>query len=257
MPTVRCRSCSEWHHQPCVIALDVEPLTYVCARCQVSVNGVSWNSSEINQPLFFPFLKKPDAEQAGPHLEALELTPPLQLHPGQAQSLHDLATVLLKRFQQKGDFKDLEESIWYNRTVLELLPAHHPTQPFSLDSLGVTLNLRFERTGDFEDLDESIRCHREALVQFPAHGPNWPVSLANLAHSLSTRFCNTGKFEDLDESIRCYQEALELSPAHSHRSRWFDVLASALSRRFDAKGDIEDLDESIRCHREALELKPT
>ena len=32
MPTIRCTSCSEWHHRPCVILLDVEPLTFVCER---------------------------------------------------------------------------------------------------------------------------------------------------------------------------------------------------------------------------------
>ena len=57
MPTVQCTSCSEWHHQSCVSALDVESLTYVCARCQVSVNGVRWNSSE-NNDAFFSVIEK-------------------------------------------------------------------------------------------------------------------------------------------------------------------------------------------------------
>ena len=46
IPTIRCTSCSEWHHRPCVIALDVESPTFVCECCLVSVNWVSWNCVE-------------------------------------------------------------------------------------------------------------------------------------------------------------------------------------------------------------------
>lgn len=37
MPTVRCSTCSEWHHRPCVGFFHAEQRKFVCRRCQVSV----------------------------------------------------------------------------------------------------------------------------------------------------------------------------------------------------------------------------
>ncbi|KAF8954179.1 hypothetical protein BDZ97DRAFT_514398 [Flammula alnicola] len=34
MSTVRCTSCSEWHHRHCVGFLDLEPLIFLCERCK-------------------------------------------------------------------------------------------------------------------------------------------------------------------------------------------------------------------------------
>jgi hypothetical protein len=73
---LRCTSCSEWHHRPCVISLDDESSTLVCERCQVSDNGLSWNRSKINHPLFLLSLKKRTHRwNATPFLSSVSLDP--------------------------------------------------------------------------------------------------------------------------------------------------------------------------------------
>ena len=34
MPTVRCSTCSEWHHRPCVGFFDIEQYKFVCGPCK-------------------------------------------------------------------------------------------------------------------------------------------------------------------------------------------------------------------------------
>ena len=98
-------------------------------------------------------------------------------HPNRPGLLNHFANLLSKRFEQKGDFEDREESIRCLREALGMCPAPHPNRSDLLNNLANLLSKRFKQKGDFEDREESIRFHREAWELRPAHHPNESGSL--------------------------------------------------------------------------------
>ncbi|KIM71698.1 hypothetical protein PILCRDRAFT_82523 [Piloderma croceum F 1598] len=201
--------------------------------------------------------KVKDLEIAIPPLREGQALLPVH-HPNVSlASLNNLAIALSTRFDQLGQYEDLDEAILFHREALELRAAPHPRRSSSLNNLAVALSTRFDQLGQREDLDEAILFHREALKLFPAPHPHRSGSLNNLANALRTRFDQPGQCEDLDEAILFYREALELFPApHPDRSSSLNNLANVLRTRFDQRGQGEDLDDAILFRREALELFP-
>ncbi|KIJ58461.1 hypothetical protein HYDPIDRAFT_102629, partial [Hydnomerulius pinastri MD-312] len=100
----------------------------------------------------------------------------------------NLASALLRRFEQHGDGNDLDEAIQHYRAALQLTPVGHPHRSLSLNNLASALWTRFSQRGDGNDLDEAIQHHRAALQLTPAGHPHRSLSLNNLANALSTRF---------------------------------------------------------------------
>ncbi|KAF8177479.1 CHAT domain-containing protein [Mycena galopus ATCC 62051] len=170
-------------------------------------------------------------------------------------ALHNLATALKTRFDQRGDSKDLEEAIELHREALALHVPPHPHRGGSLNDLANALETRFEQKKKLNDIDEAIELHREALaLRVPPH-PSRCVSLNNLAGVLETRFEQQGDSNDLDKAIELHREALSLRlPPHSARGSSLNNLASALQTRFEQRWDSKDIDEAIELHREALIL---
>jgi hypothetical protein len=128
MPTVRCTSCSEWHHRPCVISFNVEPLTFVCERCQVSLNGVTCNCSGSKHPLFFSlFLKKRTREQVGPSQQ----THPPNATPFPAPIYPDDPSVSISGMPTSGalalSFGLGEIGSLSSGTSSSRIPLYHPT----------------------------------------------------------------------------------------------------------------------------------
>ncbi|KAJ7853189.1 hypothetical protein B0H14DRAFT_3655391 [Mycena olivaceomarginata] len=171
------------------------------------------------------------------HREALGLC--RAPHPNLAASLDKLANSLRKRFEQKGDAKDLYEAIELHRKALDL----------SLNNLANSITMRLEQRTHAEDIDDAIRLYREALTLCPARHPDRASSFNNLAASLYRPFEQRGDAGDMDEAIQLYCEALVLRLA-PHPGR-----AGSLNNRFKQRGDAKDLDEAIKLHREALDLR--
>ncbi|KAF9232419.1 TPR-like protein [Melanogaster broomeanus] len=209
-------------------------------------------------------------------------------------ALHNLANALSRRFEQRGDGKDLDEAIQHHRTALQLRPEGHPDcsaslinlanqgdgkdldeaiqhhitalqlmpegDPLcsaSLNNLATALSRQFEQQGDGKDLDKAIQHHRTALQLLPEGHPDCSASLNNLATALSTRFEQQGDGKDLDEAIQHHRTALQLRPeGHPDHSASLNNLATALSTRFEQQGDGKDLEEAIQHHRTALQLRP-
>ncbi|KAJ7040492.1 hypothetical protein C8F04DRAFT_237798 [Mycena alexandri] len=172
-------------------------------------------------------------------------------------SLDSLALALLRRFEQTGQLRDLEESIAFHRQTLELRPESHPDRSSSLSNLATALEIRFEQTGQMADLEESITFHQQALELRPGSHPDRSNSLSKLATALRTQFQQIGQLANLEESIAFHRQALELRPgAHPDRSNSLSNLATALQTRFEQTGQLADLEESIAFHRQALELFP-
>ncbi|TFK24320.1 mucin-like protein 1 [Coprinopsis marcescibilis] len=179
-------------------------------------------------------------------------------HPKRSDSLNILANGLLIRFEQKGSFEDLEQSIIHHTEALGLRPSPHPDRSSSLNNLANALFNRFENKGSFGDLKQCIILYTEALGLRPSPHPNRSASLSNLANALLTRFQQKGSFDDLGECIILHTEALGLRPSpHPGRSASLSNLASALRTRFETKGSSDDLDQCTILHTEALRLRPS
>jgi hypothetical protein len=179
-------------------------------------------------------------------------------HPNHFPSLDNLATALRTRFDQSGQYEDLDLAISARRDALKQLSApRHSLLSTCLNELAFDLGTRFKQSGSCEDLDEAISLHRDALKLRPAPHPNRCNSLNNLATVLDMRFDQSGQGKDLNEAIVLYRDTLKLRPApHPLRSAPLNNLANALGRRFNQSGQPEDLDEAISLHRDVLALRP-
>ena len=197
-----------------------------------------------------------DLEEAITHFHhSLTLRPPG--HSDRPNSLCNLATAILTRFQQLGQMEDLEEAINFHQQALALYPLNHPNRSSSLNNLANAISTRFEQLGQMEDLEVAIKYHRQALVLRPPGHPDRSSSLNNLATAVSTRFKQLGQMEDLEEAIKCHRQALVLHPpGHPNHSLSLNNLGEAVSTRFEQLGQMEDLEEAIMYHRQALVLHP-
>ncbi|KAJ7258274.1 CHAT domain-containing protein [Mycena rebaudengoi] len=169
--------------------------------------------------------------------------------------LNNLGYAVIRRFEQRGDPKDIEEAITLHREALELRAAPHSDRGTSLNNLANGVQLQFMQRGDPKDIDEAIMLHREALELRAAPHPNRGSSLNNLANAVQTCFEQCGDPKDIDEATMLYREALEIRAApHPNRGMSLNNLANAVQKRFEQWGNPKDIDEAIMLHREALEL---
>ncbi|KAG1763225.1 TPR-like protein [Suillus occidentalis] len=179
------------------------------------------------------------------------------MHACRGQLLGNLSTMLITRFNRRGNVEDMDQAITLAREVLALCPVSHTDRPMSLNNLSNELSTRFAHQGNAEDLDQAIALQREALALHPVGHTDQSKSLNNLAAQLSTRFAHRGNAEDLDQAIALQREALALHPVgHTDRSTSLNNLANELSIRFSHRGNAEDLDQAIALCREALALCP-
>ncbi|KAG0692299.1 hypothetical protein DFH29DRAFT_1073809, partial [Suillus ampliporus] len=199
--------------------------------------------------------------------------------------LHNLATHLHNRFNQRGVTSDLDEAIEHHRAALLLLSQadssngvfrltlmrllssiglHYSSVPLVIlidQGLSIILPSAFK-----PDLSSaafrlilmrplsSIRLH---CLLCPPGDSDRSVSLNNLANGLTDRFKQRGVPSDLDEAIEHHRAALLLRPpGHSDRSASLNNLAVSLTNRFKQQGVPSDLDEAIELHRAALLICP-
>ncbi|KAJ7227002.1 CHAT domain-containing protein [Mycena pura] len=152
--------------------------------------------------------------------------------------LGELGRMLSIRFEQKNDFKDLEEATELKREVLALHPASHPLHSGS-----------FQWKGDFKDIEEAIELHREALALCPAPHPDHGIFLNNLANAIQIQFGQKGNLKDLEEITKLRRAAITLCPASDPKyGMCLNHLADTLQTR--------DLEEAVELYREGLALFP-
>ncbi|KAF8550277.1 hypothetical protein OG21DRAFT_441443, partial [Imleria badia] len=127
------------------------------------------------------------------------------------QRMHNLALVLLRRFELHGELSDLERSIVVHEEAIRLAPASHPDRPRMFASLGVPLLWRFERGRDITDLERSISIAKAALQRTPQSHADRPWILMYLGIASLNRFEQVGDLGDLGKSIVTMEEALQLT----------------------------------------------
>ncbi|KAI5984639.1 hypothetical protein EDD15DRAFT_1718049 [Pisolithus albus] len=155
------------------------------------------------------------------------------------------------------DSPELEESIAFRRSTLQLTPEGHVEHVVSLVNLADDLHERFKRMGVTEDLQEIITLRRSALRLTPKWHPYHVVSLVNLADDLQERFKRVGGMEDFQEVIALRRSALQLTPeGHPEHVVSLVNLADSLYERFKREGSMEDLQEIITLRQSALQLTP-
>ncbi|KAF8177991.1 CHAT domain-containing protein, partial [Mycena galopus ATCC 62051] len=170
-------------------------------------------------------------------------------------SLNNLANVVLKRFEQQRDRRDLDEAIQLFRAALTFYELPHPDRGMYLNNLANAILEGFEQQGDTRSLNEAIQLHREALdLRDPPH-PSRRQSLHNLANAVLTRFEHQRNTRDLDEAIELHSEALTLCESpHPDRRNSLNSLANAVLMRLQQQGDTMDVQKAIAFYHEALSL---
>ncbi|EJC98966.1 uncharacterized protein FOMMEDRAFT_95249 [Fomitiporia mediterranea MF3/22] len=171
--------------------------------------------------------------------------------------LHKVARRHWNHFEQSGERKELDASIFHDRIALGLRPKGHPDRFEIVENLGTSLSTRYVGWGELKDLEGAIELHRAALDLCPEGHPYRSEAMEDLGSSLSKRFEYVGKIEDLEEAVMLHRAALRLRPrGHPERSRTVNNLGSSLFIRFRRWGKLEDLEEAITLYREALYLHP-
>ncbi|KAG8968011.1 hypothetical protein FRC03_008876 [Tulasnella sp. 419] len=172
-----------------------------------------------------------DLEEAIQHLhEALGLVP--KDHAARLDALSILAPSLLDRFKnaQSSDSQDLNNSIKYNREVLDLRSPRDIYRIHTLHNLAVCLVTQYELYGDQKSLREAIQHHQSALELQPPGHPHRYRSHIHLASSLLLlqNLEKTSLNPTLSNAIDHYNSALELLPEnHPERAEVMAGLAAA------------------------------
>jgi hypothetical protein len=127
--------------------------------------------------------------------------------------LNNAAIVFMRRYQGRGQVRDLDRALALWGEAVAATPAGSPDLPGYLNNLGNGLSTRFGRTGRMEDMEEAIRVSQAAVTATPAGSPDLPSRLNNLGNGLNDRYARTGRLEELEAAIRHYRAACELGAA--------------------------------------------
>ena len=168
-----------------------------------------------------------------------------------------LASCLKERFQDKGDFADLDEFTELCGTMLEADPTDNHTLSFSLHGLALGFWFKSQGQEGTHNLDEAIVLERATLKLRRWGHPDRAESLRALILFLDTRLRQTGEVDDLEELIDLGRAILELCPlGHPDHASSLQNLAFFLSDRFDRLGASVDIEEAIILTNSALDLCP-
>ncbi|KIY64250.1 hypothetical protein CYLTODRAFT_107561 [Cylindrobasidium torrendii FP15055 ss-10] len=171
--------------------------------------------------------------------------------------LTNLANCYIHRFENSGNFGDLEKSISVQQRAVDLTPKVHPRLPSQLHNLANLLVARFRCTDCLDDVEQATIMHRRAVDLTPSDHANLPEQLDGLGTALRFRFSSIGDLADLNEAIVAGQRAVELtandSPAFPMR---LANLGRSLGRRFSYTGDIADIEDAAAALAKSIELTP-
>ncbi|KAK6984962.1 CHAT domain-containing protein [Favolaschia claudopus] len=177
-------------------------------------------------------------------------------HINKPAQLNNLGMAFGERFQQQGDFADINSSVACHQAAVNL--THGDMDPSRrLTSLGAALSNRFEQRGDLADINHSITYHRTAVDLTPDGHKDKQGQLSNLGNALARRFSQLGDLADINHSITHHYAAVDLTPdGHPDKPGRLGNLAIALCNRFGQLGDLGDLNQAITHYHAVLDLTP-
>jgi len=205
--------------------------------------------------------------------EAIEAWENLLKHPDfenstlelQAGILYDTAKVYSDRYNDQGNFKDLECAIAYYNRGVNLAPSDFPLLPNLLNNLGVGLRERYKRTNNSDDFIKSFFLYQQAYKKSQALKANLKeqfsvefelLYLDNICELFfSQPYTANGKFNELKKVVVLYEMFVKLfsknKPSHVFRN-----LGNGFYRLYEYSNSQEHLQKAIDNWEKSLEKIP-
>ncbi|KAF4341814.1 hypothetical protein FBEOM_4271 [Fusarium beomiforme] len=183
---------------------------------------------------------------------ALTMAPDSQ--PGRYAQLHNLGSILLKRFSRNPDvLSDLDEGIDLLSKALDSLFDDSPERVTFSSRLASGLEKRYEKYGSPQDLEEGIRISREAVAAMNDTHVERPSAVNTLAALLKKRCKAGGLLEDVDEAIEISQKALSSMPENSaFRTELWITVGDLFAAKFGRTWMTTDVEEAVKNYRLAV-----
>ncbi|MEU9118302.1 CHAT domain-containing protein [Streptomyces sp. NPDC048506] len=164
-------------------------------------------------------------------------------HPERAPVAARFGALLLRRFEQNGDRKDLDEAIVHLR--------HGAYGP--LPNVQVLRSVLNQPDADMEELRQALGTQLDAFVKL---SPPRGSELSTLAGAYLRRFEHDGGDADLDAAVAAARRAIEVTPPeyNDERCTHIQTLGMTLLRRYQHTGNRADLDRAIDLGRRGLAL---
>jgi tetratricopeptide (TPR) repeat protein len=164
-------------------------------------------------------------------------------HPERVPTAAGLGALLLRRFEQHGDRRDLDEAIEQLR-----LGAYGP-----LPNVQQLRNVLNRPDADMEELRQALGTQLDAFLKL---SPPRGIELSALAAAHLRRFEHDGGSADLDEAVAAARRALEVTPReyNDERCTHIQTLGMTLLRRHQHTSNRADLDRAIDLGRQGLAL---
>lgn len=145
----------------------------------------------------------------------------------------ELGSVLLRRYWELEQARDVNAAIEAYEQALEETPRRAASLPGRLNNLGLALRARFALHRRQPDVNAAIIAYRRALKMMAPDANQRPSILNNLGVALTDRYSMKINPEDLNAAILTYEEALKLLPKEaSNRDAIEENLKLALQDRF-------------------------
>jgi CHAT domain-containing protein len=173
--------------------------------------------------------------------------------------LNNSCGTILRRFQARGDIKDLNRVDRLSHEMIKLTPPGYTELPIYLNTRGNVLATRYSITGIIQDLNEAISIHQAALHANQNGSLPRPACLNNLGTALLARFDFQANRNDLDQAIKCFEDAVKLSgPSSPYLSGSLNNLGIAFEKRFasNQNRNIADLYGATQAYNKAIANTP-
>ncbi|KAF3913677.1 hypothetical protein AA313_de0200850 [Arthrobotrys entomopaga] len=173
---------------------------------------------------------------------------------------NNLAQCLSKRFERKGDRRDLVQAIILQKAVINSTPDDVLQKAILLSNLSHNYLLKYERDRVSEDLINSIDIIIDVLAKIPQDHPQRPFILCNAAGALREKaFIGQNGHEDqknaINTSIQLFDEGLRNMPEDTKALHFKAALGVTFRRRAVLLGFndnyTKDIDRSIEVLNEA------
>jgi tetratricopeptide (TPR) repeat protein len=126
-----------------------------------------------------------------------------------------LAVVLHGRFDVRGRFADLDETVLRQRVALRGLARTAPARPIVLNNLGAALQDRYFYRRHIRDLAAALAAHEEAVATCPPNSPDRAGLAHTLAAAVRLRYERSGRAGDLARLVELNVAAVAAVPVRS------------------------------------------
>jgi tetratricopeptide (TPR) repeat protein len=150
-----------------------------------------------------------------------------------------LSASLGDRYQRKGDRKDLEKAIEYDREILKLAGTNHEDRPAYLRNLASSFHDLYidkkksvdkKEPHDLRDLQNAIATIKKAMRGMDPKNPHYPECLQNMAIYFADRYEERKKLDDAKRALRYYRNSfaritINFNPTQSFKAalRWVSL----------------------------------